>query len=163
MLKCVTSLPCVPAMVWGLVTEKEIPAIQEPLHLHKNECHSYIIRWNVNYFLNVSFFSPSKFPGTSGKKATDGDGTQIYHYFPKSPSLHYPYWDVYNHAGRASPTWEHSNSTSPCFDITFMPATCRGVRSVLASTSPGLILNQVTPSLPPLWVPFLLCPWVVRD
>lgn len=123
MFKCVTSLPWVLAMVWGLVTEKKSSVIQEPLHLRKNECHSYIARWNVDYFLNVYFFSPSKFPGTSGETAADRDGTQICDYFPKSPSLLSPYWDVYNHAGCASPTQEHSTSTSPRFDITFMPAT----------------------------------------
>lgn len=96
-----TSLPWVLATVWDLVTEMEISAAQEPIHLHKNEC------------------------------------TQIYDYFPKSPSLPYPYLAIDNHAWCASPTWEPTQST-------FTPATFGGrVHYVLETTFPGLILSQV--------------------
>ena len=64
--------------------------------------------------------------------------------------------DVYNHAGCAPTTWEHFNSVSPCFDITFMLATVRGVccgtwghfsraRSAPGNSSPALSRSQVPP------------------
>lgn len=106
MLKCVTSLPRELATVWGLVTEKEISAAQEPIHLSKNEC------------------------------------TQIYDYFPKSPSLPYPYLGIYNHARCASPAWERTRSI-------FTPSTFGGrVHYVLETTFPGLILSRYLSPLP---------------
>ena len=105
MLKCLTSLPWVLAMAWGLVTEKEISVIQEPLRLCKNECSFLPCELKCQLFLKCFFCPPpSKFPGTSGKKAADGDGTQIQDYFSKPPSLLSPYLDVYNHTRYTSIT-----------------------------------------------------------